>query len=258
MKRRRARRTGVAKVVSKRSIAVAALIGAAFLAWAVPFYAPGMVKQITSLFRQDPPQPPPVQVTVAPEFSSIWLFPSTRSALGDPPAEYCDTNEYRRWLRTAKATPTFNDFGVVLRANTDATVIVEGMSIRVLKRLRPLGGILLDCPIGGGGGGVGPIGFATINFDHARPSIAYTDAYGEPTKRLTFRLEKGIDQHLSIRGESETSFVTWEASLLLTVDGQRQPFRLRDPDTQGPFSLTPRNGGSTTYLWGGDQWIRRG
>ena len=247
MNRRGAAWDKVVGGLGKRSIALAALIGGAFLAWAVSFYAPGVMDRITGLFHDDPRPPPSVEITVAPEFNSAWLFPSTRDALGEPPAKYCDSNEYRRWLRTAKATPTANMFAVTLKANTDATAIVEGMSVRVLERRRPLEGIVLDCPIGGPGDG-GPIGTATINLDHARPSIAYTESYNEPTKRLAFKLVKGVDQFLIINGESTRSLVTWEASLLLSVDGERSAWasstsepepKRSSPPAQGPTLASP-------------------
>jgi hypothetical protein len=110
---------------------------------------PGVADKVTGLFREDPPPTPELQIRVGPEFNGTWLYPSTRSDLGNPPTEYCDTNEYGSWLRASKAVPAANSFVVILRSNTASTVIVEGMSVQVRDRRPPLDGILLECAIGG-------------------------------------------------------------------------------------------------------------
>jgi len=189
------------------------------------------------LFREDPPPTPEFQIRVGPEFNGTWLYPSTRSDLGNPPTEFCDTNEYWSWLRASKAVPAANSFAVILGSNTESTVIVEGMSVQVRDRRPPLAGILLECAIGGWG--AGPVGSATIDLDRPTPSIAYETPTGEPIKRLAFKLEKGVDQFLIIDAKSRRNHVSWDASLLLLVDGVRRPVLLQDPDTQGPFSTTP-------------------
>jgi hypothetical protein len=220
----------------------------------------GVVPTYLAFISSDGDGPPPttsrplpeVQTTVAPEFSSTWLFPSAPTALGKPPAAECSENKYRLWLQRSGAIPTFNSFSVTLRANTDATVIVEGMSIRVLKREPRLAGILLDCPIGGPGGR-GPIGSATINLDRAKPSVTYTERYDEPTSRLTFILEKSVPEFVVVKAKSTRDFVTWEASLLLSVDGVRRRISLKDPDTHGPFRVTPGKG-FKSFDWDGTKW----
>lgn len=196
---------------------------------------------------------PPIQITVAPEFSGKWVLPSNPDTLGKPPRTACYKNEYRRWLQESKAIPTFNAFAVSLKANTDATVIVEGMAIDVLKRRRPITGMLLDCAIGGPGD-AGPIGTATINLDRAKPSITYADQYDEQIKRLSFKLERDVDEFVIINAESTRSFVTWQASLILTVDGKRQYKALKNADTHEPFTVTPGKG-LKPYEWSGNQWV---
>lgn len=197
---------------------------------------------------------PEVQIRVGPEFNGTWLYPSTRSDLGDPPTGFCDTNEYWSWLRAKKAVPAGNSFTVTLSSNTESTVIVEGMSVQVRDRRPPLAGILLECAIGDGG--TGWVGSAIIDLDRATPSIAYTGPTEEPIKRLAFKLEKGVDQFLIINANSRRSHVTWDASLLLLVDGVRRPVPLRDPDTQGPFSTTPSEGGTEAWAVESGRWIR--
>jgi hypothetical protein len=54
---------------------------------------PGGRRQVTGLFREDPPPTPELQIRVGPEFHGTWLYPSTRSDLGNPPSEFCGTNE---------------------------------------------------------------------------------------------------------------------------------------------------------------------
>jgi hypothetical protein len=247
--------SALGKAAPKRIVAVSALVGAAVLTWAVSFYAPGVAGKVTGLFREDPPPTPEFQIRVGPEFNGTWLYPSTRSDLGNPPTEFCDTNEYRSWLRTSKAVPAANSFAVILRSNTESTVIVEGMSVQVRDRQPPLDGILLECAIGGGEG-PGPVGSATIDLDRPTPSIAYETPTGEPSKRLAFKLEKGVDQFLIINARSKRNHVSWDASLLLLVDGVRRPVPLQDPDTQGPFSTTPSESGTEAWAWGSGRWTR--
>lgn len=246
--------SALGKAAPKRIVAVSALVGAAVLTWAVSFYAPGVAGKVTGLFREDPPPTPEFQIRVGPEFNGTWLYPSTRSDLGNPPTEFCDTNEYWSWLRASKAVPAANSFAVILRSNTESTVIVEGMSVQVRDRRPPLAGILLECAIGGGG--PGPVGSATIDLDRPTPSIAYETPTGEPIKRLAFKLEKGVDQFLIINAKSKRNHVSWDASLLLLVDGVRRPVPLQDPDTQGPFSTTPSESGTEAWAWGSGRWTR--
>ena len=67
----------------------------------------------------------------------------------------------------------------------------------------------------------------------------------------------GGHQFLIINANSRRSHVIWDASLLLLVDGVRRSVPLRDPDTQGPFSVTPSEGGTETWVWGEGSWARR-
>jgi hypothetical protein len=195
---------------------------------------------------------PDVQWVIGPEFSSTWLFPLAPTELGRPPT-HCDENDYRLWLQDSGAIPTFNSVAVALKANTDASVIVEGMSIRVLSRKRPpRAGFLVDCAIGGPGGR-GPIGTATINLDRAKPAIAYADQYGERIPRLTFILERGVTELVMIRAESTESFITWEGSLLVLVGGAQRRIPLKNRDTNKPFKVAPGKG-FKTYGWTGTTW----
>ena len=134
---------------------------------------PGVSSKVSGLFREDPPPTPELQIRVGPEFHGTWLYPSTRSDLGNPPTESCDTNEYWSWLRTSKAVPAANSFTVILRSNTASTVIVEGMSVQVRDRRPPLAGILLECAIGGG----------VLARSAARPSIWTAPPRRSPTRR---------------------------------------------------------------------------
>jgi hypothetical protein len=117
---------------------------------------------------------------VGPEFHGTWLYPCTRSDLGNAPTECCDPNEYLNWLRWSKAVPASNSFTVTLRSNTESTVIVEGMSVQPRERRPPLAGILLECAIGGDEV-TGWVGSATIDLDRATPSITYTRPTANPS-----------------------------------------------------------------------------
>ena len=93
--------SALGKAAPKRIVAVSALVGAAVLTWAVSFYAPGVAGKVTGLFREDPPPTPEFQIRVGPEFNGTWLYPSTRSDLGNP--------------RPSSATPTSTGVGSARR-----------------------------------------------------------------------------------------------------------------------------------------------
>jgi hypothetical protein len=139
---------------------------------------------------------------------------------------------------------------VSIKVNTDAIVLFKGIEVHVLDRSPPVRGTILDCPVGDGP----PPLLAEVDLEPSPARITYyREDGGTRSSTLTYKISKGEAFTLPMIAFSASHTITWNATLVLTVDGVRRTFPI-SPQTGSSFVVTPRNTKDKSYYWDGSRW----
>ena len=227
--------------VSKPVAAGTSILLAALAATVVP----GIVHSVER--RLDPPAD--VRVIVAESLSNYLVVKQPLASLGTPPG-HCSSNEYLAWARNLHGVQGFNDVAVSIKVNTDAIVLFKGIEVHVLDRSPPVRGTVLHCPVGDGP----PPLSADVDLESSPAKITYyRDDRDTKSSNLTYKISKGQDFTLPMDAFSTSHTITWNATVVLTIDGRRRTFPI-SPQNGSTFVVTPMNTKDKAYYWDGTRW----
>lgn len=152
-----------------------------------------------------------------------------------PPADNCVTDPRRRWLDGLDAIPA-NEMTLRITVSTtgSATVLVDGLEIKDLDRVRPVEGTnLIPCE------GGGPFGYRylEVDLDATPPRVAYKRENGRRSREFFFTVTDRKPEGFLLHVTASEYAYSWTADLLLQVNGERVRFPLQEGDK--PFVITP-------------------
>jgi hypothetical protein len=248
-RRRSTPRLRISRRTRRSLIAVGAFIATTLFATALAYYFPGISHSTREALAPSPTSAPPrpLEIKVEPPRSNQWIINQPIDKLGSPPG-YCDTDGYYTWVRNLEAIPSYNKIYITITAKADTVVVVTGLQVRVLDRKPALRGIVLDCPVGD----AEELKSITVDLDKRVPIAELATEDERPTTHFDLRIKKGTSEVFVLWAASKKALVTWEADLILSVNGERQRHIIRD--NTNPYRTTPWDQRAKLYQWDGSKW----
>jgi hypothetical protein len=236
----------------KRTVATLGLFAAPLAGWLVQFGMPRIVDAIEG----DPPAKPPVSVdvqastprTVQLGANSIqvatdpenfvgadslgFVIPRTLQEIGRPPSDR--PAGWRTWAyRMDGIDSPWTVAQITLQGNSPTPVLVQDMSVDVVRRGKPLAGTLVKGQPGGCGG-VEPRE-VYVELDARPPTVESANPKRPP---FPYALRRGEFQVLNVIAFADKAMYEWTLSFRLLVDGETHTIKVDDGGA--PFRTTPR------------------
>lgn len=145
-----------------------------------------------------------------------FVLQGPHADVGAPPERPC--RNWWRWGRDLGAADAGRtEFELVLVGRQDASVVVQGLEIEVLRRAEAAGRQVLACPVGGPEGTPRHL---RVRLDWPEGETSFVAAGGEDeTSNLYLHVAKGQVEKLRVRAETSFDYVEWTGSLVAIVNG---------------------------------------
>lgn len=242
-------------MISKKSIRAGALaIAGLVAAWAVPYFAPGVAREVRDLTRNSPE----IRVEVLTDFDLFrqnlgdflpsGIVPASVHSIPPPPGGRIT----HHWLRKVGAVDAImTPIEIVVRNDKDSPVLITGVELTIVDRQPPLTGKHLVEAVGGGP--LGPLSLRADLDEGGGVPKYFVDKYGNPTeKAFPLKLEpeefEVIDLYVfslncDCRWIATLSYVSKNGTSIAEIGNRNEPFR-----TSGISN-------AETYRWDGHAWV---
>jgi hypothetical protein len=231
---------------------VVAVAGAA-LSWLVIHLQMGTWARATdapALVVHTENHPTLVAAGAAGSFRASFVMPSDDAVSVPPPPG--GRRQWRTWLRPLGACDGgATDVRVSMWVSSPATVVIDGLLIRVVDWTDPTGHVL-QTPAGGAGA---PTRSLRVDLDVEPCVVDYRDEFGTSVEPFVITLSPGDVEVFRITA-STTRRCRWTAELHIVVNGERRTEHLDDDGR--PFR-TCGTAGLPTSVWSVRQetWLTR-
>jgi hypothetical protein len=188
--------------------------------------------------------------------STAYLIPRRPQEIETPPFTrqqlYGSWPSAADWCRTQGAIPAYSNRTILEVAAQTDRMVIAGVSIKVLTRLEPLEGCILQM---GGGGDLWRRSLL-VDLDYDPPPLVHSGPYSE--RDWDFPISAGRSDTLLLNLQCTTSnYAEYEIAISYTHDGAPGTSIVRDDDDR-PFRVT--NTASAYWQWDGSDaggWSQR-
>lgn len=180
-----------------------------------------------------------------------YVLPRGVQRAGAPPGDVC--REWHPWaVRQGGVDSGETKVRVVLQAEASASVLLQGLDVRIESRRPVLAGDRVLCRTGGA---YGVLRGLDVDLDARPPTVTYSpDGERRTTKPLLFKLTGAETEIFEIRAKSRSCLCAWSARLHLIADGKRRTVEVTDDGR--PFRTTS-GGANPVFEWDSRRWVRR-
>lgn len=230
----------------KMELLITALLGAV-LGWAATHFLPGLwrkVRRVPDLRIFVETDPAIIWAGAPPWVAGNYVVPDT-TGLGAPPSEGCPA--WYEWLLNRGAVPgDWTEVEVTFIADSDLTIVVDGLRPKAVKRERPSSWRSLLCAVGGADITPRQIRIDLETFE--QPTVSFYAAGGEPSGPFRLSLAKGEVEKVRLEARAQHNYFEWTTDVLAIVNGKRRVLSITDGGR--PFR-TCGTDGLPTHVWDG-------
>lgn len=241
---------------------IGALVGSAFLAWAVAQFAPALWEE-TSKRTGIAPASLQVEVVMDPDLIKTtdplhnpeFIVQRPIGEVGPPPNGSDEQGRYS-WAKEMDGVDALGTvLRLVIRGRSEAPVTLHGLEVEIVARRPPLAGTLLTYDGQGAGQAVR---YFEIGLDEEPPSAAYMDDKASEAVPFPYRVSQTELEVFDIYAFTLKHYVEWRLRLAYTddegdgtivIDDDGQPFKTSAHGGQDPLP------GQHAYFWLNGGWV---